>query len=656
MDPKKTIKIGTWNVRTMYQVSKTAQVIREMERYQLGILGISECRWTESGRNITQGHTIIYSGRDDNQHTEGVAIIMNKDCTKSLIEWEPINERLIRARFNSNYAKTTIIQCYSHTNDAEVDVKDAYYEALQAQISKTPQHDVLIIIGDQNAMVGKDNNEHERAMGKEGHGVMNENGERLANMSSTNGLVIGGTLFKHKDIHKITWNSPNNRDKNQINHIITNGKWRRSLLDTRAYRGADVNSDHHLIIAKLQLKLKKEADNSKHGRKIINVKRLKEPEIKQKFVIELRNRFRVLEDLNQNEESSLEKKWENIKEVYHNTSENIIEFQKSSNKIWLTWLTSGTWKAIKERAKLKEKVLSTRSPRLREHIEKEYGEKDKEIKRRAWKDERNYLEERAEEAEKAAAGSDLNTVYKITKELCGQSPPVKDKSGNILSTEREQATRWVEHFRAVLNRPEPTIAFQGTPQLEDLDISSDPPSEEEIMKAIKSMKSRKAAGIDGIQAELLKVDIHTATVTLHGLFKDIWEENKIPEDWAKGLIVKLPKKGDLGNCDNWTVWRGITLLSIPSKVFCRVLLNRIDTELDDTLRQEQAGLRKGKGCTDQIFALKNIIEQCIEWKSPLYINFIDFKKAFDSIHRETLWTILRSYGVPDKIVTLIKCF
>jgi len=165
-----------------------------------------------------------------------------------------------------------------------------------------------------------------------------------------------------------------------------------------------------------------------------------------------------------------------------------------------------------------------------------------EIKRRARKDKRNYLEERAEEAEKAAARGDLNTVYKITKELCGQSkqpPPVKDKSGNIISTEREQATRWVEHFRAVLNRPEPTIAFKGRPQLEDLDISTDPPSEEEIMKAIKSMKSGKAAGIDGIQAELLKVDIHTATVTLHGLFKDIWEENKIPEDWAKGLIVKL---------------------------------------------------------------------------------------------------------------------
>ncbi|XP_071122604.1 craniofacial development protein 2-like [Mytilus edulis] len=138
-----------------------------------------------------------YSGsyKNDNQHTEGVAIIMDKECTKSLIEWEPINKRLIRARFNSSYAKTTIIQCYSPTNDA------AYYEALHAKISKTPQHDLLLIIARQNAKVGNVNTEHERATGKVGHGVMNENGERLAHMCSTNGLVIGGTLFKHKDIY-----------------------------------------------------------------------------------------------------------------------------------------------------------------------------------------------------------------------------------------------------------------------------------------------------------------------------------------------------------------------------------------------------------------------------------------------------------------------
>lgn len=68
----------------------------------------------------------------------------------------------------------------------------------------------------------------------------------------------------------------------------------------------------------------------------------------------------------------------------------------------------------------------------------------------------------------------------------------------------------------------------------------------------------------------------------------------------KRHIVELLKKDDYGNCDNW---RGSTLLSIPSKVFCRVILNRIDKELDKILRQEQAGFGKGNGCIGQIFTL-----------------------------------------------------
>ena len=106
-------------------------------------------------------------------------------------------------------------------------------------------------------------------------------------------------------------------------------------------------------------------------------------------------------------------------------------------------------------------------------------------------------------------------------------------------------------------------------------------------------------------------------------------------------------------CDNW---RGITLLSAPSKVFCHILLGILDSAIDKRLREEQAGFNKGRGCIDQIFTIRNIIEQCLEWNSPLYINFIDFQKAFDSLHRGTLWKILQSCGVPDKLIVLIKLF
>ncbi|VDP49350.1 unnamed protein product [Schistosoma margrebowiei] len=122
-------------------------------------------------------------------------------------------------------------------------------------------------------------------------------------------------------------------------------------------------------------------------------------------------------------------------------------------------------------------------------------------------------------------------------------------------------------------------------------------------------------------------------------------------DWKEGHFVKIPKKGDPSKCENY---RGITLLSIPRKVFNRVLLNRMKDAVDAQLRDQQAGFRKDRSCTDQIATLRIIVEQSVEWNSSLYINFIDYEKAFDSVDRRTLWKLLRHYGVPEKIVNIIR--
>ena len=78
--------------------------------------------------------------------------------------------------------------------------------------------------------------------------------------------------------------------------------------------------------------------------------------------------------------------------------------------------------------------------------------------------------------------------------------------------------------------------------------------------------------------------------------------------------------------------------------------------MDQKLRQEQAGFRKGRGCIDHIFVLRNILEQCHEWQRKLLVNFVDFEKAFDSLHRDSLWEFFRDYGIPSKIVQFIKQF
>ena len=138
---------------------------------------------------------------------------------------------------------------------------------------------------------------------------------------------------------------------------------------------------------------------------------------------------------------------------------------------------------------------------------------------------------------------------------------------------------------------------------------------------------------------------------LHPLFIKIWEEDQVPTEWKEEYLIKLPKKGDLSSCSNY---RGITLLSIPGTVFNRVLLNRMKDVVDPHLRDQQAGFCKGRSCTDQIASLRIILEQSLEWNSSLYINFVDYEKAFDSVNRKSLWRLLRLYGVPEKITNIIR--
>jgi len=86
------------------------------------------------------------------------------------------------------------------------------------------------------------------------------------------------------------------------------------------------------------------------------------------------------------------------------------------------------------------------------------------------------------------------------------------------------------------------------------------------------------------------------------------------------------------------------------------LLHRIQDAVDEKLRREQAGFRKGRSCQEQIFTLRQIIEKVISGTDPILINFIGFKKAFDSVHRPSVWKILKSYGFPEKLINIIKAF
>ena len=90
------------------------------------------------------------------------------------------------------------------------------------------------------------------------------------------------------------------------------------------------------------------------------------------------------------------------------------------------------------------------------------------------------------------------------------------------------------------------------------------------------------------------------------MIKQIWEEEIIPSDWKDGIIAIVPKKGDLRGCN---IYRGIMLFSIPSKVFNRIIPERVQKGVDERLRENQAGFQNGSSCSDQIAIFRLIIEQ-----------------------------------------------
>ncbi|CAH8538274.1 unnamed protein product, partial [Schistosoma intercalatum] len=173
-------------------------------------------------------------------------------------------------------------------------------------------------------------------MGQHGLGERNENGDRFANFCAFNKLVIGGTIFPHKRIHKATWISPDHTTENQIDHICINKKFRRTMEDVRTRRGADVASDHHLVVANLKLKLKKNWTSGQTAIQRFNTAFLRDTVKLNEFKIALNNRFQALQDLLKEEETTMEDNWKGIKEALTSTCQEVLGLKKYHHKEWIS--------------------------------------------------------------------------------------------------------------------------------------------------------------------------------------------------------------------------------------------------------------------------------------------------------------------------------
>lgn len=175
---------------------------------------------------------------------------------------------------------------------------------------------------------------------------------------------------------------------------------------------------------------------------------------------------------------------------------------------------------------------------------------------------------------------------------------------------------------------------------------------EEVMYQLRNLKEKKAMEEDGLENEVWNYAPKEVGEALWELLRKIWNGEEIPEDWKKGVICPIYKKGDKRLVKSY---RGVTLVDTTYKIYAGILDERLKAEIENKLEESQFGFRKGRRVTGAVFVINHIIDkQLSKEKVKLYACFADLRAAFNRLNREKLEEKMRKMGISEKLTRRIK--
>ncbi|XP_055387910.1 craniofacial development protein 2-like [Condylostylus longicornis] len=242
-DLNNDLTIFSWNVKTLYQPDTTRTLIKILKEYKANVTAMQEMRWT--GNGILQQVKTFHC--DERKHELGTGFVVMNRVRHLVIDFKELNPRMCCLRLKGKFFNTSIINVHAQTEDKSDEEEEEFYEELERIYDNCPKNDIKIIIGDCNAKIGHETIYNNQIGQFSMHEQTNDNGKRLIFFAPSKNMVIASTMFKHKRIHTVTWKSPDSNIFNQIDHCLIDARHKSSALDVRAFRGANIDSDHYMI-------------------------------------------------------------------------------------------------------------------------------------------------------------------------------------------------------------------------------------------------------------------------------------------------------------------------------------------------------------------------------------------------------------------------
>ena len=357
--------------------------------------------------------------------------------------------------------------------------------------------------------------------------------------------------------------------------------------------------------------------------------KLKDERIREQYAVTVRNKYEALED----DEFTAEQQWSRLSEALGQAADEVIP--KKERTMRQEWMTEAILRKMERRRKIKRNTA-------------DYKRLDREIRRDCNAAKESWLNGKCDEIERLS-NTDKSVMHSKIKELTGgprnrSNIAIKKRNGEIAMDKEEVKQRWQEYTEELFD--DERLPFE-------LEVSDEciPIQRSEIEGAIKQMRDGKAIGEDGVAVEMFEALGSWGLEVVTHLANKIYDTGQIPTQMQVSTFITIPKKPGTMECEKH---RTISIMSQLGKIILRVILNRIRSKIRPEIAEEQYGFVKGKGTANAIFLLRMMTERAIEMQRDIFLCFIDYQKAFDTVKHGEMLSMLVRLGVDDRDVRLIK--
>ena len=553
-----------------------------------------------------------------------------------------------------------------------------FWKELRSTVAEVPASDHLILMMDANARTGGRGEGgglgDVRVLGPYGRDTLNDNGSRLLACAAEYKLSIANTFFstpkRGGNSDAFTYEGPKESHRWRLDYILVRQHDRRLVRNITVH--PKMKSDHRLVSASIRL-LGRNAPNRRrrpeeghHGvsfdRKLLTSDQCWRATVAQEIVTKLPDSTFAgdIPDVNSMASTFADILRQTAADTLPRrpkrpSSRGFSESPQAQARLRQAW---NVRERVRERLRARPK-----DPILRKALKVT----DKAFKRAKHAELQSFLRERTartadliRQRDQAGLYQHINSLELEGKRGC-KSTYIKNVSGVLLRDKPSILLRWKEWFQELLNAKSTTLdasILDGIEQLPEHAPLAAAPTMEEVKEAVGKLGNGKAVGVDNVCGELLKLGLSENSAILkcfHNIVVAVWQQEVVPQEWKDAIITMLFKKGDPYECGNY---RGISLGAHAGKVVLKVVAMRLNAycEWRKIFLEAQYGFRVGRSTDGMIYVVRGVQELAREKDLPLFMCFIDLQKAYDSVDRSLLWKVLARYGVPAKLISIIRQF